>query len=217
MPDLEMTFRLGSGIFWSLAYILIILRGFRDRSYGMPLAALGANITWEFMFAFIHRGGGVQEVVNVVWFGLDVLILYTVLRFGRREFPDLSAPVFYATVVLAIVVAGVFVALVSAEFDNWAGVYAAFGQNFMMSVLFIAMLYRRRSTRGQSIGIAIAKMVGTACASAQFFFYGPAEFQNAVLYALYLGCFAFDALYLACLYAVERGAWLSRPVENAAQ
>ena len=39
------------GIFWSLAYFLIIRQGFKDRTYGMPLAALCANISWEAIFA----------------------------------------------------------------------------------------------------------------------------------------------------------------------
>src|SRR5262249_8832062 len=33
------------------------------------------------------------------------------------------------------------------------GARAAFGQSLMMSVLFIAMLYQRRSLRGQSVAI----------------------------------------------------------------
>jgi len=28
------------GIFWSLTYILVIRRGFKDKTYGIPLAAL---------------------------------------------------------------------------------------------------------------------------------------------------------------------------------
>jgi hypothetical protein len=35
--------------------------------------------------------------------------------------------------------------------------YAAFIQNLMMSWLFIAMLNRRRSSEGQSVGIALLK------------------------------------------------------------
>jgi hypothetical protein len=42
------------------------------------------------------------------------------------------------------------------EFDDWDGAYSAFGQNLLMSVLFITMLYARRSLRGQSVSIAIS-------------------------------------------------------------
>jgi hypothetical protein len=40
------------GIFWSLTYILIIRRGFIDKTYSMPLATLSANISWEAIFSF---------------------------------------------------------------------------------------------------------------------------------------------------------------------
>ena len=45
---------LGSGIFWTLTYVPIIWRGFLDQTYGMPLAALCANLSWEFIFSFVH-------------------------------------------------------------------------------------------------------------------------------------------------------------------
>jgi hypothetical protein len=49
-----------------------------------------------------------------------------------------------------------------AEFD-WdpASRYAAFLQNLLMSGLFIAMFAARRSLRGQSLVIAVAKWIGT--------------------------------------------------------
>ncbi len=42
---------LGSGLFWTVTYLLIIRRGFRDQTYGMPLVALCANLAWEFIFS----------------------------------------------------------------------------------------------------------------------------------------------------------------------
>lgn len=32
-----------SGIFWTITYIALVYRGFKDKSYGMPLAALAAE------------------------------------------------------------------------------------------------------------------------------------------------------------------------------
>ena len=36
---------LSPGLFWTLTYVLVIRQGFRDRTYGMPLVALCANIS----------------------------------------------------------------------------------------------------------------------------------------------------------------------------
>jgi hypothetical protein len=43
----------GSGLLWTVTYLLIIRRGFLDHTYGMPLAALCANLSWEFVFSFV--------------------------------------------------------------------------------------------------------------------------------------------------------------------
>jgi hypothetical protein len=53
-PNVEAVLKISSGIFWSLAYIFIIVRGFKDRTPGIPVLALCANISWEFIFSFIY-------------------------------------------------------------------------------------------------------------------------------------------------------------------
>src|SRR3712207_6737729 len=84
----------GSGVLWTLAYLLIIRQGFLDRTYGMPLVALCANISWEFIFAFVYPHDLPQGAVNVVWFSLDVVILFQLLLYGPREFAGLSKRLF---------------------------------------------------------------------------------------------------------------------------
>lgn len=75
---------LGSGIAWTITYILIILRNFRDRTYGMPMAALFANISWEFIFSFVLPSSGIQRFVNITWFALDTIILVQYCHFDLR-------------------------------------------------------------------------------------------------------------------------------------
>ena len=94
---------LGSGIFWTATYLLIIHRSFLDHTYGMPLVALCANISWECIFSFIYPPTIIQHVVDLVWFSLDVVLFLQLLRFGPREFADLSRRVFYALCGLALV------------------------------------------------------------------------------------------------------------------
>jgi hypothetical protein len=53
-PELSWSLEIGSGIFWTLVYLLIIRLGFRDKTYGMPITALCANISWEFIFSFMN-------------------------------------------------------------------------------------------------------------------------------------------------------------------
>jgi hypothetical protein len=144
----------GSGVLWTITYLLIVRRGFLDHTYGMPLVALCANLSWEFIFP----QGPVQRPVNIVWFSLDLIILYQLLRFGPREFPRLQKRLFYGMVALALLTAFFAVVSVTLEFEDYDGAYSAFGQNLMMSVLFIVMLHSRGSLRGQSLSIALTKL-----------------------------------------------------------
>src|SRR5690606_33627267 len=78
------------GVLWGLAYLLIIRRSFMERTFGVPIVAMCANIAWEFIFSFLYPSlNPGQRIINVVWFGLDAVIIYTYLRFGRRDFTPL--------------------------------------------------------------------------------------------------------------------------------
>ncbi len=194
---------LGSGAFWTFTYALMIRRGFLDKTYGMPLVALCANISWEFIFSFLYPHGPVQRPVNIVWFSLDLIILFQLLRYGPREFDDLSKRVFYAMFGMALATSFCAVLSVTYEFDDWDGVYSAFGQNLLMAVLFLAMLRARGSLRGQSVFIALSKMLGTGLASVAFYLYSPLSEGSVLLPFLYVAIFAFDLTYVVAVVRAQ--------------
>ena len=193
-------FMLGSGVFWTLTYVLMIRRGFLDKTYGMPLVALCANVSWECIFSFVHPHGPVQRPVNIVWFLLDLIILFQLLKYGPREFTGLSKGAFYTMFGLALVTSFCTVLFVTYESGDWDGAYSAFGQNLLMSVLFITMLYARRSLRGQSVPIAISKMLGTALASLAFYLYSPLSEGSILLPFLYVAILVFDLIYVVMVW-----------------
>jgi len=173
---------LASGFFWTLTYLLIIARGFLDRTYGMPFVALCANLSWEFIF----------------WFVLDVVILFQFIKYWRSDYPaNLSLKFFYPLFALTLVGSFCTVLFVSLEFKDWEGKYAAFGQNLLMSILFVAMLVRRNSLAGQSFYIALFKMLGTLLPSLGFLIVNP---RSLLFDFLYVGIFLFDAIYLIAVY-----------------
>lgn len=188
------------GLFWSATYILIIRRGFKDNTFGMPFAALCANISWEAIFAFIHPHSPPQLYVNYIWFSLDAIIVYQFLKFGQKEFPQLSHWKFYAMFGLGLSTALPMILAINNEFDDSTGAYAAFGQNLMMSVLFIVMLMSRNDIRGQSIYIAIFKMIGTGLSSLAFYLYRPIAQDSTLLQFLFVAIFVFDIIYVFALY-----------------
>ncbi len=38
---------------WFAAYLLVIVVGFRERTYAIPLVAVAMNLSWEFIFGFL--------------------------------------------------------------------------------------------------------------------------------------------------------------------
>jgi len=194
---------LGSGAFWTLTYVLMIRRGFLDKTYGMPLVALCTNVSWEFTFSFLYPHGPIQRPVNIVWFSLDLVILFQLLSYGPREFDDLSKRVFYGMFGLALVTSLCAVVSVTYEFDDWDGAYSAFGQNLLMSVLFLAMLRARGSPRGQSVMIALSKALGTGLASVAFYLYSPLSQGSVLLPFLYVAILAFDLMYVFAMIRTQ--------------
>jgi hypothetical protein len=198
-PELTWSLQIGSGIFWTAVYIVIIRLGFRERTYGMPITALCANISWEFIFSFVYPHDPPQNYISIVWFAFDLVIVFQTLRFGRVAF---EPPwLFYPAFILGLLVSFGAILAITVQFNDWDGKYSAFGQNLMMSVLFVAMLLRRQDIKGQSIYIALGKMVGTLLPSILFFLRFP---NSPLLNFLYVSIFIFDLIYVVLLYAKHK-------------
>jgi hypothetical protein len=196
------TMMIGVGIFWSIAYLLIIRRGFKDRTFGMPLVALCANISWEFIFSFVYPHPAPQLYVNIAWFLLDLAIVFQFLRFGQRGFDSLLPKgSLYPFSILSLIISFFVIAGITLEYKDWNGMYAAFGQNLMMSILFVFMLRRRNDLSGQSIYIAIFKMLGTLLSSILFYIHYP---PSLLMSSLYISIFVFDVVYIVMLYAKHK-------------
>lgn len=198
-PELNWSLQIGSGVFWTAVYILIIRLGFREKTYGMPIAALCANVSWEFIFSFLYPHAPPQNTINVIWFAFDVIIVFQTLRFGKIDFPRHS--LFYPAFILGLLVSFGAILAITSEFNDWDGKYAAFGQNLIMSVLFVAMLLNRQNVRGQSIYIALFKLIGTLLPSILFYLRFP---TSLLLNFLYVAIFIFDSIYVVLLYDKHR-------------
>jgi len=188
------------GAFWSATYILIIRRGFKDRTFGMPLAALCANISWEAIFAFLTPHDPPQLYVNYIWFSLDAVIVWQFFKFGKKEFPQLSYWQFYAVFALGISIAIPMILAINYQLEDEVGAYAAFGQNLMMSVLFVTMLMNRKGIDGQSFYIALFKMIGTGLSSLAFYLYRPIAQDSVLLQFFFVAIFVFDLIYTVSIY-----------------
>lgn len=152
-----------AGAFWLLTYIGIIWRGFKDSSLGMPLVALSANIAWEFIFAFIYiPQRQLLHYNSIAWFFFDIPIVLQCFLYGAYDtHSQFMKKNFWFIFTAAIGICFVILFNFIPELKDARGVYSGFGQNLMMSILFVDMLLRRDDILGQSIYIAIGKGFGT--------------------------------------------------------
>ena len=101
---MELFLTLLSGICWSIVYIELIRKGFQDRTYAMPLFALGLNFAWEIIYSvdgLLLSPASVQGWVNLVWATLDGVIVYTFFKYGREYFPNKAKKYFVPFSILA--------------------------------------------------------------------------------------------------------------------
>src|SRR4029450_7472150 len=108
-----------SGAAWTVVYVVAIRIGFQQKTYAIPAAALALNIAWESIYAThgLVADLSVQTFVNVAWAVADLLIIYTFLRFGRRELPGfVSRPIFILWSILLLATAYIVQWLFIVEF-----------------------------------------------------------------------------------------------------
>lgn len=213
---------------WLPAYILIVKRGFQDKTYGMPIIALCGNIAWEFFYSI-----GVFPACSVTWEGcppwlmrggnagafvLDILILYTIIRYGRSKFTQpLMVKHFYLILAFGLVTAGALIYTVEHDFFRpnpgvpgygeymeiglFSGVYTGYALALEMGLLFIAMFYSRKGLEGQSFYIALGMAIGNFTAYLLNVFTGTA---NATVHVLYASGAVINWTYVVLVYQRAR-------------
>lgn len=205
--DIRLFLSISSGILWTIVYVDSIRIGFKDKSFAMPLWALGLNVTWEFLhFAVPLQAGelSAQAIINGVWFFFDVGILYTYFRYGKKYFPkNIKSHWFYIWGILVLVTSLAVQIAFLVEFTpvRIAATYSAYVQNLVMSVLYISMLVKRGSSEGQTLPIAISKFLGTLAPTIMIGFLGMGPVTEPNMFVIIFGIFIviFDVGYIYML------------------
>lgn len=198
---MEMFLTLLSGICWCIVYEECIRLSVKQKTYAMPFWALAMNITWEGIYAIRDLGleFGVQAIVNLLWFFLDIAILLLFLKYGKKEWDaKRKGWTFYAWSLIGITAMFLVQMAFIAEFGtagHLSAQYAAFIQNLIMSIAFINMLHKRNSSEGQSMLLAVAKWIGTLAPTITM----GIMTTNYVVLVCGLLCTVYDVMYIILL------------------
>lgn len=185
-----------SGLFWTTAWLLCIRRAHREKLIAAPYVSVGINITWNFVYAFVFHIQGVQDIVTLVYFLIECVLLAQVFRYGAKESSTLSRSGYHLMIVGMLVFGLCFHIAAGWDFADQGG-YTGFGTTTLTSLAFLLMLQQRRSTAGQSMYIGVSKLVGSVLASTGFALLYP---TRMLMWVFYLTMLVLDALYVVLLY-----------------
>lgn len=193
-----------SGLCWIIVYIQLIILGLKYKTYCMPFVALALNFAWEALYSYIGLKSNllnIQTWIILIWLLLDIVIVYTYLRYGRKHFPKhTSKEYFMPWTILIFLMSFVIQYYFIVEFGDLGKLYSAFIQNLIMSILFINMLVNRMDIKGQNLTIAINKWIGTLASTILF---GVIQGNKLVL-VLGIFCSIFDILYIYFLNIIKK-------------
>ena len=196
-----------SGITWTIVYIELIRKGYKEKACGMPLFALTLNFAWETIYGldglfFSKSFITVQSIANVAWAVCDIFVLSTWCKFGKQYMTENSKKYFVPFTILAIIAsfATQFAFYFGCETVTKASIYSAYAQNVAMSIMFLYMLFQRKDTKAQSMTIAVCKCVGTLTPT----IYGCLNGINIFILITGIVCFVFDLIYIYFLNKFQK-------------
>jgi hypothetical protein len=170
----------------------------------MPFIALALNFSWEAIHSYLGIKSNLfaaETWIILIWFLLDIIIVYTYLRYGKQYFPKhTSKKYFMPWTLLIFLMSFVIQYYFVIEFGSLGRVYSGFLQNLIMSILFINMLVTRNNLKGQNLAIGINKWIGTL---APTILYGVI-YEYKLILILGLFCSLFDMLYIYFLYHIKK-------------
>ena len=157
-------------VFWVLVYILMIRRGLKDKSYGMPVVALCLNVAWETYFSFFSVEQPANRIVNGLYMAPDLGVLWTCWRYGPQDFTaPLIRQYFRPLVFIVLVCCFILIRQFALAFQDDYGALSASFTTLLMSVSLVGLLLRRDSVRGQSLYIGLFVLLGNLCGAVENF------------------------------------------------
>jgi len=199
----QMLAALIGSMLWTLAYILMIRRGFHDQTYALPLLAILLNFSWEFIYVVIYPPDNRTVLwLRIIWLVVDVFNVWLLVRYGKaiQSVPEIKQH-FYSVVMCTFVLCYLGHLALHERFSDHPASNSAYSINFIMSVLFVFMYFNRRDLSGLSYGAAWAKMLGTGIMSlATFIGFLKEGGTHYFLEYLFACIFLFDVIYIYMLH-----------------
>ena len=166
---------------WTLAYIFIIRKAYKDKTYGIPIVDGCLNVSWEFVFSFNLAGklSTGLEWGNRSWLLFDALSVLTYFLYGRQQQTIPWVKKHYFKILIAsLIVCGVGQDQFMLYFQDDYGVVSSLLMDVLMAALFIGLFFKRPDMRGLSYAGAWLMMLGNLFGFIFIHFWFPTQYAN---------------------------------------
>ena len=196
-------------VLWAVAYVVLICRQHRDRSFLLPLIVLAANFSWEVLHAatLLARSSPLAPTdllafaIDLVWIGLDVVLIWQTLLYGTGQSPSVAVRYTIPRFGLLVAVCAGGHAVVDAISGDWTGYYSGFIADLFMFAMVGRLIAGRRNNHCVSVwflalSFAADMIIGLAFGMWEGFVWFPAAFLccRALLFVYCMGMYAYVVL-----------------------
>lgn len=155
------SFDVMQALFWSAAYILIIIFNIKYKYTAMPLFALINNFAWESVALardILSGVSGVGHLIHIAWFTLDLAIAVTYLLLCKK---------LYFKEIFSVLIYVIFLLVFIFSFNMWPSgmLISSFVIDFTMAVEYFIYSSKEAFLANRlSISICSLKLYGDLCA-----------------------------------------------------
>ncbi len=200
---LEHVFFFSGCVAWVVIYINVI-RAIRTIQYiEIPIMAVCANISWEFIWSFLFETnmGEIYVWGYRIWFILDCYILYGLLRYGWKQFINDTFKKSFHWLVFALIGCWFFILYFFIKLYDYPitqmGALSGYIINWMMSMLFITLYTRSANKTLFSKTNNWLKFIGNLAISVFCFL----KFDDWFLFSVIITNTILDIAYLVIQYS----------------
>ncbi|MBL4715397.1 MAG: hypothetical protein JKX95_02090 [Bacteroidia bacterium] len=141
-------------LLWVFTYVIVIKNIIKHQFVEVPVVAICANFSWEFLWSFVFQTNMGELYVwgYRVWFLMDCFIIYGLFKYGDKQVSIDSIKKFFKPVTAFCLLCW-FVTLYfyiknyDAPFTHM-GAYSGYILNVMMSALYITLILRMKDSIG---------------------------------------------------------------------
>lgn len=160
------SFDSGSVIFWSITYILIIIRGFKKDTLLIPYLNIYLNLGWE--ICSIYNNASWK---NWFWFLLDSIIFVLMIKRIRKSVSAEKQSLRTNLSIVCLTLCVTAFAIIFSRVENGM-LLSSFAIDIIMAAAFLITMLTSPQ-KGKSVPIAATKLIGDFCAWQYYRSYSP--------------------------------------------